>query len=240
MLKRFTVMFLGLFLLSGCSDGARDYFKKSANNKLIDREGFQGDKHPPLYNKKYVKIAKRNVLEENFDDDDDELTSEYDTETLNPTLRNRQMYLEMVKQDTNRVKKKKMSGGKDNSNTLSSASAKVNKENFAKDEARIEKELEQIKLMLKETKKELERYSCSAKSSGSGAAVPSGTESDVVLPNKLPAVNSMQGSKKSSSTKTQMKKFLSEDFDDNTLHNTKSTGHSAEEENNSHPRAISM
>lgn len=236
MLKRLTVISLGLFLLSGCSDNVRGYFKKSANNKLIDREGFQGDKHPPLYNKKYVKIAKRNVLEENFDDDD-EVSNEYDTETTNPALRNRQMYLEMIKQDANRVKKQKGSAGNDHSNTLSSASAKVNKENFAKDEARIEKELEQIKLMLKETKKELERYSCSAKGSGA-AAVPSGAESDVVLPNKLPTNNSMQGSKKSSSTKTQMKKFLSEDFDDNAPLNTKTTDHSGEGDNEPHPRSI--
>jgi asparagine synthetase B (glutamine-hydrolysing) len=229
MLKRLVVMFLGLFVLSGCTDGFRGYHKKSANNKLIDSKGFQGGKHPPLYNKKYVKMAKKNVIEENFDDDD-ELVSENDTETINPALRNRQMYLQMVKQDADRVKKQKIGSGKDSSNTLGSASAKINKEDFAKDEAKIAKELEQIKLMLKETKKDLERYRCSAQKNLDTAPV---ITDDKISSTKLPVSNSVQKSSKGASTKTKMnKKFLSEDFD----HHNISTDNNVEEDIN--PRAL--
>lgn len=230
MLKRLVVMFLGLFFLSGCTDSFRGYHKKSANNKLIDNKGFQGGKHPPLYNKKYVKIAKKNVIEENFDDDDDELVGEHDTETINPALRNRQMYLQMVKQDADRVRKQKIGSGKDSSNTLGSASAKINKENLAKDEAKIAKELEQIKLMLKETKKDLERYRCSAQKNLDSAPV---VTDDKISSNKLPASNSVQKNSKGSSKKTKMnKKFLSEDFDRNNI----STDNNVEEDIN--PRAL--
>ncbi len=232
MLKRFIVIFLGMFLLSGCSDSARGYFKKSANNKLIDTKGYHGSKHPPLYNKKYVTMAKRNVMEENYDDDEDELLSEDDTETINPALRNRQMYLEMVKQDTMRIKQQKSQKGKKSSYTLESASTKINKEDIAKDEARIQKELEQIKLMLKETQKELERYSCSGKKSHTAVEVAAG--------DNLPTTNSIQENTKNSSTKTQMKKkFLSEDFDNNKPQNAKTTDYkSIEHDNDSQPRAI--
>ena len=229
MLRRLVVIFLGLFFLSGCADGFRGYHKRSANNKLIDSQGFQGGKHPPLYNKKYVKMAKKNVIEENFDDDD-ELLSEYDTETINPTLRNRQMYLQMVKQDTARVKQQKIGSGNGGFNTLSSARTKVNKGDFGKDEAKIAKELEQIKLMLNETKKDLERYRCSAQKNLDSAPV---ITDDRISSNKLPASNSVQRNSEGSSKKTKMnKKFLSEDFDCNNI----STDNNAEEDIN--PRAL--
>ncbi len=63
MLKQIIIATLGLLVLSGCADGFRGYFKKSANNKLIDNKGFEGGKRKPLYNKKYINTAKQNLAE---------------------------------------------------------------------------------------------------------------------------------------------------------------------------------
>lgn len=165
MLKKIIIIILGLSLLSGCTDGFRGYFKKSANNKIIDRKGFAGSKRPPLYNKKYIAMAKRNVMEENFDDDEGDLLSEYDTETINPTLRNRQMYIKMVKQDAERSERQKLNQEQEYP-SLNSANDKVKRQNNDKNDkanSELHKELEQIKSMLRETKKDLEKYKCPAR-----------------------------------------------------------------------------
>jgi len=203
MLQKTVVAVLGLLMLSGCTDSVRDYFQKSANNKIIDTKGFAGGKRPPLYNKKYISVAKRNVLEENFDDEEDDLLSEDETETINPTLRNRQMYLKMVKKDADRIKSRKLNNDGEYT-SLSSASDKVNKKNSDGASAKLQKELEQIKAMLYETKKNLEKYSCPGRSND----------------NIDHTDNYKNNTPKSSSTrhvtgKSEMKsKFLTEDYDD--------------------------
>ncbi len=211
MLRKTIITVLGLFLLSGCTDGFRGYFKKSANNKIIDTKGFEGSKRQPLYNKKYISMAKRNVTEENFDDDEEDLLSEADTETINPTLRNRQMYLKMVKQDADRKRRQKLNQDKDYP-SLNLASDRVKKRNSDEENSKLHKELEQIKAMLHETKKDLEKYSCPA-----GKNVK--TQSADMLPIET---DSHKNSKKLETNKTQSvvnksemkRKFLSEDYDD--------------------------
>ncbi|WP_341756323.1 MULTISPECIES: hypothetical protein [unclassified Candidatus Tisiphia] len=220
MLKKFIIIVLGLSLLSGCTDGFRGYFKKSANNKIIDSKGFAGGKRPPLYNKKYIATAKRNVMEENFDDDEGDLLSEYDTETINPTLRNRQMYLKMVKQDAELSERYKQNQEKEYP-SLNLANDKVNRQNNDKNnKANIElyKELEQIKYMLRETKKDLEKYKCPARQNTNQQNV------DRMLPNKPKTDSSkkIKGVETNKNNKTKnvlgksemQRKFLSEDHDD--------------------------
>jgi hypothetical protein len=218
MLKKVIIIVLGVSLLSGCTDGFRGYFKKSANNKIIDSKGFAGGKRPPLYNKKYIAMAKRNVMEENFDDDEGDLLSEYDTETINPTLRNRQMYLKMVKQDAERNEKRKQNQEKEYP-SLNSANDKLKKQNNDKNDQannNLHKELEQIKAMLRETKKDLEKYKCPARQTTNQQTV------DKVLPNKVlpskPKANSHKKIKRVETNKAvgkseMQKKFLSEDDD---------------------------
>jgi hypothetical protein len=217
MFKRIIITFLGLSLLSGCTDGFRGYFKKSANNKIIDRKGFAGDKRPPLYNKKYIAVAKGNVMEENFDDDENDLLSEYDTETINPTLRNRQMYLKMVKQDVERSERRKQNQEKEYP-SLNSANDKLKKQNNDKANSELHKELEQIKAMLHETKKDLEKYKCPARQNTNQQTV------DRVLPSKpktdshkkIKGVETNQNNKTNNTLgKSEMqRKFLSEEYDD--------------------------
>jgi hypothetical protein len=85
-------------LITACAVDPEGYLKRSANNKLIDAQGFEAHKRRPLYNKKYINQAKRNILENNvasfdeeYDDDLSELEDNY--------RRNREMYLQMLDQD---------------------------------------------------------------------------------------------------------------------------------------------
>ncbi|WP_341764433.1 hypothetical protein [Candidatus Tisiphia endosymbiont of Beris chalybata] len=215
MLKKIIVTVLGLCLLSSCTDNFRGYFKKSANNKLIDRKGFEGGKRPPLYNKKYIAAAKRNVVEENFDDEEEDLLSEYDTETINPTLRNRQMYLKMIKKDIEHTKAKQQPEEKKKGRSvLAAASSKVKNKSQDDSNVGVQRQLENIKALLSETKQELEKHRCPG---SIGPSYNSTTNSEIILPNKLEEERIEKNNKlgrdhpKESKIK---KRFLTEDFDD--------------------------
>lgn len=166
MLKKIIIAMLGIFLLSGCADGFRDYFKKSANNKLMDTKGFKGSKRKPLYNKKYIELAKKNVIEENFDDYEDADLDEEASELPEPSKINRQIYLEMIKQDAKRKKRQRFEKYKSNYRgeyedsypSLGEISEKVKKEEATNQD--LQKELAEIKAMLNEAKNDLTKYKC--------------------------------------------------------------------------------
>lgn len=84
-------------ITSGCVTGPKGYLKRSANNKLFDRQGFQGGKRTPLYNKKYISRAKKNVASGKYDDDEFWDDVEYEEEDI--ALANREIYREMLKKD---------------------------------------------------------------------------------------------------------------------------------------------
>ncbi|MCZ6903066.1 MAG: hypothetical protein O7C58_02755, partial [Rickettsia endosymbiont of Ixodes persulcatus] len=101
MLKKIIILFLGMFLLSGCTDNFRSYFQKSANNRLADSKGAKGGKRKPVYNNKYITLAKKNIVEDDLDydnDDDDDYDSDSPLrgERIDPVKRNREMYLKMI------------------------------------------------------------------------------------------------------------------------------------------------
>ncbi|MCC8417622.1 MAG: hypothetical protein LN588_03840 [Rickettsia endosymbiont of Bryobia graminum] len=182
--QKIIIIILGLFLLSGCSDNFRDYFKRSANNKLIDRKGFEGSKRAPLYNKKYIATAKRNVVEENFDDEED-LCSEFETETVNPIIRrNRKMYLKMVQKDADRIRKEQEEIDDQGCTLLATASNKVNRRNKEDTNTKLQKELDHIKAMLHDTKKDLERYKCPSEAA-KNIKDEKIESSEIVLPSEL-------------------------------------------------------
>ncbi|MFY9589697.1 hypothetical protein [Rickettsia endosymbiont of Halotydeus destructor] len=161
MLKKCIILFLGLFILTGCTDNFRSYFKKSANDKLVDSKGFKGGKRKPLYNSKYITLAKKNIVEDNLDDDqeDEDNDNPLNNETINPTKRNRDMYLNMIKRDMARQKAE--SRDIDDDYPLNTGNRKVRKNNNDKEE-KLEQELAQIKAMLRETRQDLSKYSCPA------------------------------------------------------------------------------
>lgn len=148
---------LTFFLLGGCSFDAKNYFKKSANNKYIDTKGFKGGKRRPLYNNKYINLAKKNIVEEN--EDDDEIEDENDLYSVQSTGKAyRNIYMEMIKQDINKQEidaKNKITPPP----TLISAHNKMATEK--KDNQELQKELSEIKSLLNEARNDLAKYKCS-------------------------------------------------------------------------------
>ncbi|XVN40920.1 MAG: hypothetical protein RCO49_09460 [Rickettsia endosymbiont of Argas persicus] len=161
MLKKIIILFLGVFILSGCTDNFRNYFQKSANNRLIDGKGFKGGKRKPLYNNKYITLAKKNIVEDNIDDnedDDDDYDNPLRGEKIDPVKRNREMYLKMIKRDM--AKYKAETGGySEDDMSLSKANKKVRRDDSDR-ERKMQEELDQIKTMLRETKRDISKYTC--------------------------------------------------------------------------------
>ncbi|QQV75039.1 hypothetical protein H6P87_00584 [Rickettsia tillamookensis] len=164
MLKKIIILFLGMFLLSACTDNFRSYFQRSANNRLVDGKGAKGGKRKPVYNNKYITLAKKNIVEDNLDydnedDDDYDSDSPLRGERIDPVKRNREMYLKMIKRDMARQKAEAGFAESDDDMTLSRANKKVRKDDSDK-EKRMQEELNQIKAMLRETKRDISKYTC--------------------------------------------------------------------------------
>jgi hypothetical protein len=198
MFQKIIILITSTFLLTGCADGFKGYFKKSANNKWIDSKGFQGGKRKPLYNKKYISLAKKNVLDENYDEIDDEIDFDDYYETRSPSKSNREMYQNMLKADAKRRQRQNMERGarlQDNYEdedypSLNKANERITKTR-QDDNSQLQKELAEIKEMLSETKTDLTKYKCPI-------------EGDRVSPSpraQVPAKNS-GGKSKASNNKT--------------------------------------
>ena len=93
MLKKAIILTLLTSLLSACVTGPEGYLKRSANNKIFDRQGFQGGKRETLYNKRYITQAKKNILSDNIEDDIDE--NEF-SETEKQSRDNIEMYKAII------------------------------------------------------------------------------------------------------------------------------------------------
>lgn len=167
MLQKIIILITSAFLLTGCADGFKGYFKKSANNKWIDSKGFQGGKRKPLYNKKYISLAKKNVLDENYDEIDDELDFDDYYETRSPSKSNREMYQNMLKADAKRRQRQNVERGArvqgdyedEDYPSLNKANDRITKVRY-EDNSQLQKELTEIKEMLSEAKTDLTKYKC--------------------------------------------------------------------------------
>lgn len=221
MLKQIIIATLGLLILSGCTDGFRGYFKRSANNKMIDNKGFEGGKRKPLYNKKYINTAKQNIIEDNYEDDDDDGSDDnIYNERSNPARLNRELYRKMIERDAERIKSQRLKDYNDKYPSLNEASKKVKDDvrDNNEDPASIRKELAQIKSMLNDTKKDLAKYNCSVTSLASEKPLIQNqtllNSPEALIPKKtseeLKDTKKLQVSPKPSAVK---KKFLSEDED---------------------------
>lgn len=166
MLKKAITLIIITSMLRACVTGPEGYLKRSANNKLFDMRGFEGGKRSPLYNKKYISQAKKNILTNNLDEDMEEDKDDlYEDE--NPSQENIEMYKAMIAADIKRKNKrnKKSSWWGNNKKKAQSYPSVVD----AKDSIdpkihaqnlELKEELEQIKAMLNETKKEMASYKC--------------------------------------------------------------------------------
>ncbi|MDP4832521.1 MAG: hypothetical protein NWP91_03140 [Rickettsiaceae bacterium] len=167
MLKTAIIFTILASFLAGCATGPEGYMKRSANNKLFDRKGFNGSKRAPIYNKKYISQAKKNILNGAYDEeeiDEDEL---YEDENI--SRENIEMYKAMIEADLERAekgKKKKTRQKPTNRNrdnnvypSIVDANNRIDPKNHA-DNLELREEIDQIKSMLNEAKKDLASYKC--------------------------------------------------------------------------------
>jgi len=165
MLKKMIIFSTLAMFLSACVTGPEGYLKRSANNKLIDRKGFKGGKRAPLYNKKYISQAKKNVVTgeyeyDEFDDFDDD-----NFEAENTSKDNIAMYKAMIDHDLSQDRKNKK-GSKWSKNKNSYPSIRKASQRMDEDDdmhnMELREELDQIKSMLNDTKREMANNKCPA------------------------------------------------------------------------------
>ena len=156
MFKKVLIFTILISFLSGCATGPDGYMKRSANNKIFDRKGFKGGKRRPLYNKKYIAQAKKNVI--NGDYEDEEF---YETE--NVSQENIEMYKAMIEEDLARQQGRRH---KSRINARNRAYPSIVDANSKIDPSlhtvnlELREEIDQIKAMLNDARKELASYKC--------------------------------------------------------------------------------
>jgi hypothetical protein len=160
MLKKIVIFSTLAMLLSACVTGPEGYLKRSANNKIIDTKGFKGAKRAPLYNKKYISQAKKNVITGEYEYDDFDDFGEDNFEVESPSKDNIEMYKAMIDHDLAQDRKNKKDSRNRNNNypSLRRASQQISDDDGQSAELR--KELSQIKAMLHETKREMANNKC--------------------------------------------------------------------------------
>lgn len=161
MSKRFLFIIMSL-VLSLTSCGTLE-LKKSANNKLFDRKGFDGGKRRPVYNPKYIDRAKRNVIENNYEEEEEYEGDEQD-EFVDPYTKNRMMYHKMIKQERNKPKGKhresRLNYYDDYPDIGHARDIAIHEKANLQSDEDLKKELSEIKSMLSAAKKDLAKYRC--------------------------------------------------------------------------------
>jgi hypothetical protein len=167
MLKSAIIFTILASFLAGCASGPEGYMKRSANNKLFDRKGFNGSKRAPIYNKKYISQAKKNI--QNCAYDEDEIDEDEFYEGENISRENIEMYKAMIEADYERAEKgkkkksrqKRTSSNRDNNvyPSIVDANNRIDLKNHA-DNLELREEINQIKSMLNDAKKDLSSYKC--------------------------------------------------------------------------------
>ena len=161
MLRQFFIIFIALSVLSSC---AQFSLKRSASNKLVDFGGFESAKRRPVYNKKYIDRAKRNIRDNNIEDED---LGDDAEEITNPYAENRMMYRDMIRRDQKRSLGDKKRGYQrmiqdyaEEYPDINEADATSRSTGNDKSSPEVERELTEIKKMLAETKKDMAKYRC--------------------------------------------------------------------------------
>ena len=167
MLKKMIIFSTLAMFLSACVTGPEGYLKRSANNKIIDRKGFKGGKRAPLYNKKYISQAKKNVITGEYEYDEFNDLDEDNSEEENTSKDNIAMYKAMIDHDLSQDRKNKMdSKWSKNKNSYPSLRKSSHRLNDDDDEdmqnMELREELNQIKSMLNDTKREMANNRCPA------------------------------------------------------------------------------
>ncbi len=164
MLKKIVIFSTLAMLLSACVTGPEGYLKRSANNKIIDRKGFKGGKRAPLYNKKYISQAKKNVITGEYEYDDFDDFDDDNFEGENTAKDNIEMYKAMIDHDLSQERKNKKDSrwNKNKNNMYPSIRKASQKTDDDMQNMELREELNQIKAMLHDTKKEMANSRCPA------------------------------------------------------------------------------
>ena len=166
MLKKIIIFSTLAMFLSACVTGPEGYLKRSANNKIIDRKGFKGGKRAPLYNKKYISQAKKNVVTGEYEYDEFNDLDDDNSEEENTSKDNIAMYKAMIdhdlSQDRKNKKDSKWSKNKNSYPSLRKSSHRLNDDDEDMQNMDLREELNQIKSMLHDTKREMANNRCPA------------------------------------------------------------------------------
>lgn len=156
---RFNIIFVVIiaFITTSC---AQNNLKRSSSNKLFDMSGFEQNKRRPLYNKKYINLAKKNIKEIS----DSELSNS-NSEMNTTEIENIRIYKEMLNSSKSKDKPK-LTQKLDDLNIPKDefdgdlVKSRKRLEDFDKNEKinqELKKEIEEIKKLLDETKKEIKK-----------------------------------------------------------------------------------
>ncbi|WP_202148953.1 hypothetical protein [Candidatus Sarmatiella mevalonica] len=146
--KQYTALLLCAFLLFGCSNPNLHTDKTIKNGKKL-----------PLYNTKYIELAKRNIAQNRINQEEEEQIDEIEKIISSKDL-HKQMYIAMIKkegemarQETSSQKNKKQkSGAKQLKQANETIDASTNQEE------QLRKELEELRAMLVQTREELMKH----------------------------------------------------------------------------------
>ena len=178
-MKKIFSILVSIIILSGCAtDGV---LKKSANNKLIDSKGLQGEKRRPLYNKKYIDKAKLNIARGDYDEDEEYSDEQQYIENLPPALKNCYIYEDMIEEDiqkarARRAKKKsvylrRMKQNPDSYPNLGKGRDAIKSGDVETNNTELKKELKEIRTLLDATREDLVKYRCPIDENGKPMAM---------------------------------------------------------------------
>jgi hypothetical protein len=139
----FFAIVLSATILSSCS-GKLDELKKSSSNKLFDASGFHSNKRRPLYNSKYINKAKENIIHSDYEDEDNE-----DDEVVSSSEKNLAMYKRMLNSED-----------EDDGFDLIKSRDDISKKDASKSREELEKEISEIKELLKKTRDDVVKAKC--------------------------------------------------------------------------------
>jgi hypothetical protein len=136
------VSILALFLTS-CSTN-REHTKSSSSKNYYNKS-YYAQKRKPVYNNKYIKRAKKNVIEGNLDEEEND-----DEEYVDLYVQNRMMYDRMIEQEYMKRMQQEAEMKKSESKITESDQKQV----------KLEQDLAEIKKMLNVAKNDLVKYRC--------------------------------------------------------------------------------
>ncbi len=149
-------------LLCSC---AKDnfFFKRSASNKLVDRKGFEGAKRRPLYNNKYIEVAKKNIENDDYEEKED-----YDlSEEKDPPSDSIHMYQKMMEMEKKRIlanmKKSREESKKDSPYPILSKikpKSETSSNQVEKESEDLKKQIEEMRILVNEMKKQISGSKC--------------------------------------------------------------------------------